>query len=208
MFDKLQSTPNGVLNPNDREVKLYIRMMTELCRLRGTPSLIDTEGGQVERMILIEENPTSKLLKFIGFNHRAGEDEIIAHVALVENDPLRDYPPITIKAGWGENKKYRVDGMKIFFDKRFFMTLILYPWSEPRNINTQKDRSLYGSEGRIKANYEKDSEINININQNDKENPMGDDKIETELPMVTEKVEVVNPKVEKRYISRFREEDD
>lgn len=193
-MDRLQSIPGGLLNPNEREIQLHCRMMTELCRLRGTPSLIDTEGyGKVERMVLIEDNPTSKLLKYVGFNHRAGEDAIVAHVALVDNDPLRDYPPITIKAGWGENKQYRVDGMKIFFDKRFFMTLILYPWSEPRNINTQCDRSAYGSEGRIKANYEEDIEINIGINQPDKsDDPMGEDKVETGLPMITEKENIYN----------------
>lgn len=183
-----QSLPNGLLNPTDKEVGLHIRMMTELCRLRGTPSVIDNgDGVEKVRMLLIEDNPTGRLLKYYGFNNRSEEaDEIIAHVALEEDDILINHPPLNIKSGWLENKSYRVDGIKIHFDKRFFMTLVLVPWSAPVNINKLK-REDYGSEGRINEVTGKDCDMGVTVESIKSSDNYGNSEIVVGRPMITKK---------------------
>jgi len=93
--------------------------------------VVTEDGDEYVRRIMIEENPTAETLEFSGWNHRDSDaDVIVIHVALEENDPLLKWNILKIKAQ-GENVLYRVDKVRVSFDKRHFMTLVAFPWSYP-----------------------------------------------------------------------------
>lgn len=140
---------NGVLQMSDDELKLRCVMMSDAVTLYGVGAMMTLKDGTEDNiLIIIEDNPNSQLLNYVGYNHRDDEaDPVLGYASIIEEGeivPERYIGAIINAFVGGEYKKFRVSKVKITLMIRAHVALVMIPYEETRP-NREESKDKYGS---------------------------------------------------------------
>lgn len=140
---------SGLLQMSDDELKLRCVMMSDAVDLYGIGAKMSLKDGTEDNiLIVIEDNPSSQLLNYVGYNHRDDEaDPVLGYASIIDGgdiDPERYIGAILDVFVGGEYKKFRVDKVKITLMIRAHVSLVMIPYEETRPNREQSD-NIYGA---------------------------------------------------------------